>query len=309
MKLKEYLQNIRRQIIENRQMRDENPKVRFKSLKLEAAIGHWLGIIPLDKTSRIYKISNRELTSVELEFEKLLKELGVNEMETCELSPINISDNSDIIFNCSFVSSGASKKIILRYGDCIDFSPEMIITTPLCSFSYEYFNNLNPKLYLREKGIQNTETKSTYYRELCSYSAKFKLVKKNGFSLEIEVDRPNGTEVKIPNGFVLDNESELEKYLLNLPTDANPVDIFNNFCEICYKGASEQEINKQNITLEYKPHLLSDLNYAGVCKIILNNGTLQIYTKDKGSGKMFMSESTVNHFKRKKLEMQRPIEG
>lgn len=278
MKIKEWLKNIKNDLNEIQEIRAKTPKVRFKSIKLEAYIGNWMRIIPFSKVTRIYKISNQELTKVELNFGRLLKEIGINEQETCIIFPISKYYESNLTFNCILESTGQSIEITLRPGDCIDFSPEMIISIPNGSVCYEYFANLEPKLYLSRKALQNSD--NTYYRDLNSYFARYKLNKQKDFSLEIEVERPNGTELKVPNGYILNNESELETYLLNLKKDADPIDVFDNFCEICFKDEPIEEIKRQRITLEFTPY--SDRNYPYICKITLIDGCVQVFLDDNG---------------------------
>lgn len=291
MKLIEYLENIKTSIIQNQKRKKSTPKVEIKDFSLKANIGHWLGVIPLNKVNNYLELTDKEIEEIELRFGELLKEIGISEDETCILSGYN---KRNFLFNCLLKKKGTSLRIFLNYGDGIDFSPEMVVINGEVTNNYDYYNNLEPKLYFRRRTIRNSN--NIYFRDFYSYFANIALTSENSYLLKIHVNRPDGLQSEIPNGFILNNESELETYLLNLKKDANAIDVFDNFCEICFKDEPIEEIKKQRITLEFTSY--SDSNHPYICKITLIDGRIQIFIDDNGQILTFSS----NYANRKELK-------
>ncbi len=110
------------------------PKVVFKELNLQVAIGQWLGILAsqqsiktpdytmytllsADELLKCNYISKEELNLVTEKFGHLLKIIGVDNNETCVLSKY---DEHTFSFNCLFKKSGENAEINLRWSNLDD---------------------------------------------------------------------------------------------------------------------------------------------------------------------------------------------
>ena len=268
------------------------PKVIFEDLELQVTIGQWLGILPsqqgfgnsgftiythLSAKKLMKKVNTpaKKFEEIVTKFGLLLKITGIENTETCTL---NQFDKDNFSFNCHFNNSGNDANISLRWGDMIDFGPEFTINYQNESKTYDYWAESEEKptrLKLQHYTIKNPENENSCYRYLSPYTAYFTLT--NGeYSLSIEIKRPESIKVDVFSNYVfrLEDEKQLQQYLLGLTFPLEINEVYKKICEISTSSLNEYP--------SFKIEVKRKLNNKTTDMISLNHGQLQNFIITKG---------------------------
>ena len=282
------------------------PKVEFANLELQGTIGQWLGVLSsrqsvgnsffsvsthlsVEELIKKVNISEKQWKEVETKFAILLKLAGIPSTETCILGNLNKDDGT---FECVFKNSEEDANIAIRWGDMLDYWPELTISYQNESKTYDYFEETkdNPmQLRLNHYKIKNPTNGNSCYRYLSEYTSYFTL-KSGEYSLKIEIKRPESVNTyEVSNyTFRLENEEELQKYLLNLtfPLDIN--EVYKKIREISVSAVEEYPSFKLKVTKE-----LDEKNIKITDMMILKDGQLENFIMTK-EGKTIEIDSVGN---------------
>ncbi len=271
------------------------PKVVCEDLELQVAIGQWLGVL-----SSVQSFGNSALTvytqlsaeeliertgipidkfeEIEAKFGFLLKTVGIENTETCTLDQF---DKNNFSFNCHFDNRGDDATISLRWGSMIDSGPEFIIDYQNESRTYDYWaeaEEKSAKLKLQHYTIKNPENGNSCYRSFSPYKAHFTLTS-DEYSLSIEVARPESIKTSILSGYIfrLENEEQLQQYLLGLTFPLKLDEVYKRICAISTPTIDEYPSFKMKVKrkLDEKKDKITDM-------ISLNRGRLKEFIITKG---------------------------
>lgn len=271
------------------------PKVVFEDLELQVTIGQWLGILSsqqgfgnsgftvythlsAEKLMKKVNIPAQKFEEIVTKFGLLLKLAGVDNAETCTLDQF---DKDNFSFNCNFNNSGNDANISLRWGDMIDFGPEFTINYQNESKTYNYWAESEEKptrLKLQHYTIKNPENENSCYRYLSPYETYFTLT--NGeYSFSIEIKRPESIKVDIFSDYVfrLENEEQLQQYLLGLTFPLEINEVYKKICEISTSSVNEYPSFKIEVKRK-----LDEKNNKTTDMVSLNHGQLKKFIITKG---------------------------
>ena len=273
------------------------PKVIFKDSELQFTIGQWLGILSSQKNwvnshFAIYKyLKAKKFREIEKKFGLLLKMTGIENTETCILSQFNKNNFS---FNCHFNNSDNDANISLRWGDMIDFNSELIINYQNECKTYDYWTEYGEnttRLKLQDYTIKNPENENSCYRYLSTYKIYFTLT--NGkYSFLIEIERPESIKADIFGDydyvFRLENEDQLQQYLLGLTFPLEIDEVYKKICEISTNSVDKYPNFKIEIKrkIDKKKDKTTDMIY-------LEHGQLKKFIITK-NGKTIEFDESVN---------------
>lgn len=219
------------------------PNVVFEDLELQITIGQWLGVLSsqqgfgnsgftiythlsAEELMKKVNIPTEKFEEIVTKFGLLLKLAGVDNAETCTL---NQFDKDNFSFNCHFNNRSNDTNISLRWGDMIDFSPELTINYQNESKTYDYyaeFGERPTRLELQHYTIKNPENGNSFHRCLSPYTAYFTL-RNVEYNFSMEVKKPESIKVDAFSDYVfeLENEEQLQQYLsgLTFPLEINEV--------------------------------------------------------------------------------------
>lgn len=273
------------------------PKVVFGDLELQVTIGQWLGILSsqqgfgnygftiythlsAEELMKKVNIPAEKFEEIVTKFGLLLKLAGIDNTETCTL---NQFDKDKFSFNCHFNNSGNDANISLKWGNMIDFGPELTINYQNECKTYDYWSETEEKstrLKLQHYAIKNPENENFCYRYLSPYKTYFTLTS-GEYSFSIEIDRPESIKVDIFSDydyvFRLENEEQLQQYLLGLTFPLEINEVYKKICEISTSSVDEYPSFK----IEAK-RKLNEKNNKTTDMLSLNHGQLKefIITKD-----------------------------
>lgn len=282
------------------------PKVVFEDLELQVTIGQWLGILSsqqgfgnADFTIYTHLSAEELMKKIDIPAEKfekigtkfglLLKMAGIDSAETCTL---NQFDKDNYSFNCHFNNNGNDANLSLRWGDMIDFGPELTINYQNESKTYDYWAETDEKptrLNLQHYTIKNPENGNSCYSFLSQYRTYLSLT--NGeYSFSIEIDRPESIKDDVFSDYVfrLENEEELIQYLLGLTFPLEINEVYKKICEISTSNVDEYPSFK----IEAKKKL-DEKNKKKTDMVSLNHGQLRRFIITKG-GKTIAIDSDGN---------------
>lgn len=271
------------------------PKVVFEDLELQVTIGQWLGILSsqqgfgnssftiythlsAEELMKKINIPAEKFEEIVIKFGLLLKIAGIENTETCTL---NQFDKDNFSFNCHFNNSGNDANISLRWGDMIDFGPEFTINYQNESKTYDYWAESEEKptrLKLQHYTIKNPENENSCYRYLSPYTSYFTLT--NGeYSFSIEIKRPESIKVDVFSDYVfrLENEEQLQQYLLGLTFPLEINEVYKKICEISTSSVNEYPSFKIEVKRK-----LDEKNNKTTDMISLNHGQLKKFIITKG---------------------------
>lgn len=230
-------------------IRENVPKVVFKDRELLANLGQWLEVLagkeeqyvsdnlvaymPISAKTLLKEGIHKEQEEViAYTFGLLLKKLGVPETETCVLE-----DYVEKTFtcNCHFKEECDDARLRFRWGDMMDFSPEIIIDYHNSKRTYEYFaahEGKKPVLSLQSFTVVNPMNSNSVYSFLSPFDASYK-VSNGEYTLSIEISRPERIHYELGSGDVyrLNNDQELVRYLLELDFPLAIDEVFKKMIE------------------------------------------------------------------------------
>lgn len=271
------------------------PKVVFEDLELQVTIGQWLGILSsqqsfgnsgftvythlsAEKLMKKVNIPAQKFEEIVTKFGFLLKLAGVDNTETCTLDQF---DKDNFSFNCHFNNRNNDANISLRWGDMIDFGPEFTINYQNESKTYNYYEESEEKpirLELQHYTIKNPENENSCYRYLFPDETYFTLT--NGeYNFSIEIKRPESIKVDIFSEYVfrLENEEQLQQYLLGLTFPLEINEVYKKICEISTSSVNEYPSFKIEVKRK-----LDEKNNKTTDMVSLNHGQLKKFIITKG---------------------------
>lgn len=270
------------------------PEVVFDTLELQVTIGQWLGILSsrqgisgagltisthldAEDLMRRLAIPSSDLELISKKFGLLLKAAGVDSSEVCALSNF---DKKHFSCNCKFSNTDEDALLSITWGDWMDSGPELTIKSGNETRTYDYYDAYNERpagLHLQHLSIKNPENGNSCFRFMSPYSSYFSL--ENGdYTFKIEIDRPKTTAADPLSGkdFKLNNEDELQQYLLGLTFPLDISEVYKMICKISVD--SIYAFPSFNITVEKaedkKTKKVTD-------KISLKNGQLEKFVLTK----------------------------
>ena len=284
------------------------PKVVFGDITLVAKIGLWSEVLfskyakkitntnyydYLCGSADIKKISipKELLEEIGKEFGSILKRASVDKDEICTLTNL---DEKNFSFNCHLERANKDAKITLRWGDPIDEPAHFTYEDQDISSTYEYFyfrGERPSELTLTSYTINDGE--KAFNRKLFSHIAYF-IVADDKHNLSITIRKP-ATNGYSSEKYRLNNEDELQEYLLNV---ALPVDIDELYKRI-------RDISLGDISEYPEIHIIAKDITNGEDKItdeiVLVGGDLYVHTNTKngrtitidGNGNWTFSNSKV----------------
>jgi len=282
------------------------PKVVFEDLELQVTIGQWLGVLSsqqgfgnsgftiythlsAEELMKKVNIPAEKFEEIVTKFGLLLKLAGVDNAETCTLDQF---DKDNFSFNCHFNNRSNDAKISLRWGSMMDSGPEFIIDYLDENKTYDYYEEYKDKptrLKLQHYTIKNPENENSCYRYLSPYAAYFTLT--NGeYSFLIEIERPESIKVDVFSDYVfrLENEEQLQQYLLGLTFPLEINEVYKKICEISTSSVNEYPSFKIEVKRK-----LDEKNNKTTDMISLNHGQLKEFIITKG-GKTITIDSDGN---------------
>ncbi len=228
--------------------KEKVPKVIFNDEELHVIVGQWLEVLASKNCSRVgvgaslitqlpadsllqSGISQDEWAEVDYTFGMLLKQIGIEEKETCLFDDYNKEEFS---FNCHFQELNDDAKIRLRWGSLIDDLPAMIIEYKNIVRAYDYHvgNSERPKAItissFTAKNPENGNKVSTY---ASPYNANFE-VSNADIIMNITVDRPEEIDARGDYIFRLKNDDKLVEYFLDMSFPPNLAEVYKKICEV-----------------------------------------------------------------------------
>lgn len=158
----------------------------------------------------------------------------------------------------------------------LDDGPEFTINYQNMSKTYDYWQEYEERsirLKLQHYTINNPENGNSCYKDLSVDTANF-ILKNGEYSFSIDIKRPKSSKVDVLSDYVfrLENEEQLQQYLLGLtfPLDIN--EVFKKICEISTSSVNEYPSFK----IEVKRKLDKNNNKT-TDMISLNHGQLEKY--------------------------------
>ena len=303
---------------ENKQIEKQNiPLVKFNDTKLQLKIGEWTGILNSKKLSQLSYLNNYPyldveelikktniledttdlLNNISKEFGKILKELGVDKDEICTIDYHNIDDFS---FNCHFEKANKDAKISLKWDD-IDHDPRISIEDNNKKEEYYYgraYNNKPSKLYFKNYTLYREN--NSLFRYLTESFASFRL-NENNYSLSLEVSRPKGNKDSV---YKLNNEEELQEYLLNLSFPIDISDVYKHISEIALGPINEYPY----IQIEVKNNI-DKKNSITTDYIYIKNGQLTNFIITKNEKKISIDKDDNWSFTTEKVSINKTNNG
>ncbi len=297
-------------IIKNEKETLDVPKVIIEDSELQVIIGQWLGILSSKQVFgnshfAIYtRLSVKDLMNqVDIPAEKfkeittkfglLLKIVGIENTETCTL---NQFDKNNLSFNCHFNNRNTNANISLKWSDILYSGTEFIINYKNESKTYDYLpeveeENKPTRLNLHHYTIKNPENDNSCFRYLSPYSAYFRLT--NGeYSLSIEMKRPENIKVNMKINydyiFKIENEEQLQQYLLGLTFPVEINEVYKKICEILITTVDKYpsfkiEIKEKKDEKNNKTTDMIDLHHGQVKQIIITKNEKTIAIDNDGN--------------------------
>ena len=270
------------------------PTVIFDDLELQVKVGQWAEMFTSKKVSKypelsIYSYLDADelikkvdipqdlLDMISKEFGRILAQMGVDKDEVCTITNLNKKDFS---FDCHFKNNNNNKvsRISLRWGDFMDNFPSITIQDERKQEKYDYIPKYEEK---PSKLIKRTTTlyrgNNSLYRYLYGYDTMFRLSNENQ-SLQLDVTRPDSITEHGYDGYQyrLNNEEELQNYLLDLAFPIDIAEVYNNISKIALGPINDYPEIK--IVAQKK---IDEKNSITTDEIILNYGKLDKFTITK----------------------------
>ncbi|MCX4365498.1 MAG: hypothetical protein OSJ70_06980 [Bacilli bacterium] len=287
-------------------IKENVPKVIFKNSTLETNIGQWLevlaskeqryvadgvmALVPISASKLLDEgIAKDQEAAIAYTFGFLLKQLGVPETETCVLDNY---DEKKFSCSCSFAEDNDVANLSFRWGDMMDFLPELCIDFHNAKRNYEYYaarDGKKPILSLQSFTVVNPKNSNTVYSFLSPFETNYKI--SNGdTTLSINIKKPESLP-QIPfNGYVfrLKNDEALVKYLLDVSFPIELDQVYKKLCEI----SLDFDLEYPSVHLIVKKGV-EDENRKITDEIHITNGKLKIFTLTK-NGKMVSVDEAGN---------------
>ena len=272
------------------------PKVVIEDLELKVTIGQWLGLLysqkgfgksgfmlythlSAEELMKKVNIPDEKMQEIVTKFGFLLKLAGIENAETCTLDQF---DKDNYSFNCHFSNSDDDAKITLRWAEIIDLGMEITINYQNESKTYDYYwlesEEKQTRLELQRYTIKNPENENSCYRYLSPHNVYF-LLSNGEYSFSLEIERPKNIEFDVSsnNKFRLENEEQLQQYLLGLTFPLEINEVFKKVCEISTNSIEEYPIFK--IEVKRKS---DEKNDKTTDIVFLNHGQLKKFAITKG---------------------------
>ncbi|MDE5630781.1 MAG: hypothetical protein K2I70_04190 [Bacilli bacterium] len=278
---------------------EDVPKVVFEDSELLAKLGQWLEILASKEQKYVSDslvaympisanllleggIHREQIDSIAYTFGLLLKQLGVLETETCVLADY---DKENFSCNCHFENENDDARLRFRWGDMMDFSPELILDYHNSKRTYEYLaahNGRKPLLSLQSFTVVNPLNSNSIYSYLSPYDVNYK-VSNGENTLSIKISRPKRIHYELGSGYVfrLKNDQELVKYLLELDFPLAIDEVYKKMCEVSIDCIDEYP--NFHVVVE---NGVDDKNKQVTDEISLKDGKLCIFTMTKNGKKI-----------------------
>lgn len=271
------------------------PKVVFEDLELQITVGQWLGVLSsqqsfgnsgltiythlsAEELMKKVNIPAEKFEEIVTKFGLLLKLVGVDNAETCTLDQF---DKDNFSFNCHFNNRSDDAKISLRWGCMMDSSPAFNIDCLTENRTYNYYEEYQDeptRIKLQHYTIKNPENGNSCYRYLSPYRIYFTVT--NGeYSFSIEIERPESIKVDFFSDYVfrLENEEQLQQYLLGLTFPLEINEVYKRICEISTSSVNDYPCFKIEVKRK-----LDEENNKTTDMVSLNHGQLKTFIITKG---------------------------
>lgn len=240
------------------EIRIKVPNIKFNNLDLISKLMEWV----------------EEPVDVYYGFGKVLKELGYSEEDEISFSDFDIKTMS---FYCTSKLNPTKNKISVRYGDFLDFFPEVMIENEKEMKRYEYRYNKNTGLNMHLVGYKNKlENGNTFSRRLLETSINMFLDNKE---YELAINISNDGDFDLNQEYRIMNDEKLEDYIKSLTFPINIVEVYKRICEL----SIEEKHHKIFLEVrKYNNQIKDDKNKEVVDRIEFVDGKLFsfIITKD-----------------------------
>lgn len=226
------------------------PNIKFNDLDLLHKIMEWV----------------EEPVSVYDGFGKVLKELGYSEDDEVSFSDFDIKTMS---FYATSKLNKSRNKISVRYGDWLDFFPEVMIENDKNMKRYEYRYNKNTGLNMHLVGYKNKlDNGNTFSRQLLETSIVMFL--ENG-EYELAINISNDGDFNLNEEYRIMNDEKLEEYIKSLTFPINIVEVYKHISEL----SIEEKHHKVLLEVrKYSGRIKDDKNKEVVDRIELHDGNL-----------------------------------
>lgn len=234
------MKNLKVKEVSSNTKKEDIPKVCFHNFDLQIEIGKWLGILESDKSYKLptllskynfsFKIEKmlvprKKRKEIEFKFRELLYQIGLEE----SFYYIKIIDIKLDSIHISLEGEKENIDILLQYG-IVDWDFKLISKNEKEKRIYRFIKN-KMQLELLSYTCNNAEHGNLVEHEIHPELACFKL-KQNGKYLSIQIEKPSNKKFDYTNGFRIQQEQELNDYLLSLSFPIQIEQVYRKICEI-----------------------------------------------------------------------------